>query len=69
VDRKLIFLGFKNRDQQILGLIPLSEISYSPQTANPQISMINPQSANTAQLCLRTALKVIIEKIINFVQI
>jgi hypothetical protein len=31
--------------------------------------MINPQSANTAQLCLKTVLKVIFEKIINFVQI
>jgi hypothetical protein len=45
---KLIFLKSENRDQQILGLIPLAEISYIPKNANPKISMINPQSANTA---------------------
>ncbi len=68
---KLIFYSPQIANPKIIGLIPLSQIHNSfrcasPQIANLQIFMINPQIAdlqnpkhlkNTAQLCLKTVLK------------
>jgi hypothetical protein len=65
---KLNFLKAQIANPQILGLILLSQtrtflMHASPQITNPQIFIVNPQIRkflqNTAQLCIKTVLKVV----------
>ncbi len=68
--KPIFFYSSQIANAQILWLILLSQIRkflsfacVNPQNANPQIIMINPQIfQNTAQLCLKTVLRVVLRK-------